>query len=276
MIRKLIDLFHSISLRKQIALFFCATTIMSIFVILFYSFALYSHRKNIKTEESRNIIELTNTNLKQLAKQVSGAGSTLASNMNVQYFLMMEHEGKPETVLQRSELRDIILNSFEGIAEANDFIQDIAIITVDDEITSYGNYLNYSVYNSLDKDLIRTSTGSFFLPFAGNNSLLKKGFAYIMPVFRTIGFFSDSKERIGTCVILCRQEALDQILKNSAATHSSTVLITDRENRIIACNSQHPTDLLMASVGELFSIKDIPIMILCRPSISWEKNVICW
>lgn len=245
---------RNLSLRKQLALLFCTTILMGILVQIFYSLNIYVDHRQDNIVSSHAVITKTDALLSQTVDQIAKAGSTAAINGFLQEYMILQNEASQDTVSRRNDLKDAVIDYLEGIVGSNNAIMDIAIIGKNNWLFTYCGMFTYGAYNTLKThyDLEENKEG-FLTPWLGasGNDMGTNGFAYVLPVYYTSSYFAVSGQRLGTCVIWCRQNAFNDIVNATAVTENSTVLIVDSFNRIVSYKSPVKLNELSESLSHL-------------------------
>lgn len=246
------------SISRNIILLIVAATVFTVAIQLFYAMTLYAYQNERSTQKSLESIRQTDSELNKVMARLSKTGMSLAYNEAIQRFLLLQNEQLQSTLTIRASLRDKITHYLGVIVDSNEFIDDVAIITNRDEITSTYAEIDYVTVQALRRDfnLMEASEG-FFTPMLDYHSVagMNKDFAFILPVYQNLNY-AGVRQRIGTVIIWCNQLALQRIVDNTTATEHSTVAIIDSKGDIVASHSERTlpdTKKMLAEVAASYN-----------------------
>lgn len=243
------------SLKKQLLLLFCITTVISLFVQVFYCLNIYWARVEEVRTSAYTSMRQTESSLGTVINQVKLAGKTVADAKDVQRYLLYKKGDESESIAGQFERMDFLQSFLGGIISANNMILDIALIDEKMGFLNYSRLFSYSAFYSLNQAyLLEERDDSFFTSWASiewNIITPELHFAYVLPIRYTTGSFDDRNERLGYCVIWCKQSVLQDIVLDTAVTPNSYVAISDESGNPIAQSAQTQPGGETASVNEL-------------------------
>ncbi|MGF7141908.1 two-component system sensor histidine kinase YesM [Anaerotaenia torta] len=229
-------------LRKQLVVIFAACITIVLSTQLFYNISIFRKKTDENTANCYSTIMQTNSMLTQVSDRISSVGKSVSGNQYVQELLNLNNDSSKENLNRRKELIDILSNYMGSIINANEMLNDIALIDNNERIIATTAQFNYISYKKLtmeyDINNLKSSIFTSWLYFVpvqvGNN-----GFAYIAPVYYTTGEFEVESARLGTCIIWSKPTPLVDIVKSTAATEGATVLVADANGYVMALNSSY-------------------------------------
>lgn len=237
----------------------CTVCIILVMVTqLFYIISIFKRNYDQNRINCENMIIQTDSMLTLQTDRIASIGKTVSNNIHIQELLRLNNQDKKSTVARRSEIQDLLSNYLQGIISANDELYDIAIIDNTNAIFSPNRYFDYYVFYKIQMTYdLQDLTKSFYTTFFQSNTLemYNYGFGYVVPVYYTTGNYSDIHERLGTCIVWIKKDALNEIVNTTAATKEATVLIVDNKANLMAVNSIYSEEELTPEITRLLSGK---------------------
>lgn len=228
----------NLSIRKQLAVFFCMVIVMGSSGQVYYSLTFYHMQRQENTASSYAVISRTDAMLSQTAEELANAAGKIANDRNVQALLKLQNNAVPDNLTERSILSDIIVNYFGGIVESNSVIADMAVISQSQMITTYSRIFNYATFKQLESDYAGEIPWDKLIPAADfrQEQAAPRGFAYVSPVYDRSSIY-ESNRLLGFCIIWSNSNVFTGIVNETAVTQNSTVLLADAKGLILAQKS---------------------------------------
>ncbi|MDF2924799.1 MAG: signal transduction histidine kinase, LytS [Paenibacillaceae bacterium] len=229
---------RNISIRKQLAGFFCMVIVMGSSGQVYYSLAFYHMQRQENTSSSYAVISRTDAMLSQTAGELANAAGKIANDQNVQSLLKLQNNAVPDNLTERSILGDIIVNYFGGIVESNGVIEDMAVISQSQMITTYSRIFNYATFSQLNSDYSGEIPWDRLIPAADSRQAQgnPRGFAYVSPIYDRSSIY-ESNRLLGLCIIWSNSNVFANIVNETAVSQNSTVLLADAHGIILAQRS---------------------------------------
>ncbi len=230
------------SLRRQLVILFTICILLVMVTQLFYCINIFKRNYDQNRENCYNIIAQTDIMLTLECERIASIGKTVSNNGYIQEMLVLNNSTDNKTQIERRmELKNLIYNYLQGIIGANECLKDIAIIDNSNSIAAPNNRFDYSTFNLVNKKYdINNVEEKYFTSYFQSEEIDQNnyGFGYVQPIYyTTTRQFSKINQRLGTCIIWCRKETLNEIVETTAVNDEATVLIIDREGMIMARNS---------------------------------------
>lgn len=227
--------FKLTSLGSRLLFFFCTVILMAGLGQLFYILNTYNMQVKQSTASSHAVISRTESLFDQAVGRIRGACQTVVDDLNTQNYLNMQNSPSAFNMSERSMLRNMLVNNFEGIAKANKSIRDIVLVSRDGLITSSFGVFNYNLLALLkETEALEETKELVVLEETRNGVTVRRGIAYVLPVRYTAGAFGDKDRLLGTCIVWCRPDAFSEVILASSVTENSMVFLTDQDFKVTA------------------------------------------
>ncbi len=245
------------SFRRQIIIMCTVCIILVMVTQLFYIISIFKRNYEQNRINCESMITQTDSMLTLQTDRIASIGKTVSNNQYIQELLNLNNQDKKSTVTRRHDLQSLLSDYLQGITSANDELYDIAIIDNTNAIFSPNRYFDYYVYSKIQKRYdLQELAKPFYTTFFQSNTLemYNYGFGYVVPVYYTTADkYSDTHERLGTCIVWIKRDALNEIVDTTAATEEATVLIVDNESNPMAVNSIYQGDELTSEIARMLS-----------------------
>ncbi len=221
-------------LKHQLAIMIAFSIAMLLIVEIFYYYRISSvirHRAEVYTESTLNQIA---EKLSFTSTQIIQTADLMAQNKYTQQLLT---ENDPKT---RFELNNYVSEIMSYVKTSDNIIYNIVFVDPLQRVISLRS-LNEYILNYYNKNYSIFSTTQKLPLFSGITKDIYENqyyYSYLRPVFKTSPG-SNPKEKIGTCIVVCKANNLYNLFDNISITKSSTFLILDTENNVVTASSNY-------------------------------------
>ena len=227
------------SLRGRLLLFFSMIILMAGLGQIVYVLSNYQMQMQQSTTASYAAISRADILFGQTVGRLSSACSTIAGDPNVQSYLRMQDDPSPDNLQGRKILSNVILNNFDAITKSNEAIQDIALADRGGQIMSCTGLFTYSLLTLIQADYNPADATRRLevIEEPQDGVAVRRGIAYILPVYLTTESFAERNRLLGNCIVWCRPNMFSDIFGGADVTENSLVSLTNSENLPVAQKS---------------------------------------
>ncbi len=218
----------NIKLKYQLIILIAIALLMTILVQFFYYYRFHLLIQEKENISNQNIMIQVEENLSASASAMKKAAFAISYDFYVQQYLI---ENQP---LKRIELNKIVSGIMNYVSSSSNSINDILLMDNKERKTSLISGYNYKLSNTLielyEKNAEYFRKGNYCSVLRNDDNELC--FAYLLPVY----LIGDEK-KIGLCIIVCKLDFMQELIKKISLTENSLFLITDAENTVAASNN---------------------------------------
>jgi two-component system, sensor histidine kinase YesM len=226
--------FKHAKLKNQLlALIFIAIAVMILIESFYYIYISGVIRKRAEIYVN-NILSQFTEKIDYTTQQLTQAADIITYNKYIQQLL------KEEDVSVKLEYTQYVSDMISYINTSNQNINNI-ILFDNQGLNAYNNAANFSIFDQIESTYKIYNKNSYIDTYTGllEDNLTGKinyYYAYIRTVFWSLEN-TQPNDKIGTCMLLCNVNPLIQSLNKLSMTPSSTFLVLDSQNKVIACNN---------------------------------------
>ena len=225
-------LFQKHSLIRKLYILFAMTMLTTLGTsLIFYNITFHS----IKNEKSQNM-ESTTANLIQNTEDIANSVMLMAetiSNTSYTYAFLTE-----TNTVRKISYQQLLNRLVTRLIKSTSHINNILLLDNDENIHSFSSF-DYNLASRLEKQYHILTPGTYPDGFTGALYLSDTDttyYAYIQTIYENSN--ASSKQKIGTCVIICYCSPLNNLCNNSASSEQALFAILDSDNQMLACNQK--------------------------------------
>lgn len=221
-----------IKLKHQLAILITFSIFMLLMVEMFYYYQISTVIRNRVEVYTDSILNQVADKLTYTSQQIKQSADLFAFN---KYAQQLSTEDDPE---KRFELNKIVSDMLGYIKSSNKSIDNLALVDLKKRTINL-TALPSNILDQLEAKYKIYDCNSNASAFSGVVKDMLGGshyYIYMRPTFLSLPG-ADPKQKIGTCIVLCKTDYLFDIISKISMTKNSFFLILDSENKVVAGNN---------------------------------------
>ncbi|MGG1555858.1 sensor histidine kinase [Paenibacillus ferrarius] len=235
-----------LKLKHQILLIFVFTVILFTTMECYFYYSFSNLTQQRATNYGNKMIEQTRQKIDSVFKDIEVSTSIAVNNKKIQEFTIADDDYK-----RAFDIGPYVLDLMESMRSFNSYVNGIAINDIAGRriyslSTANSEIFFFNQYDAFINTYKNVKQGTF-TDILKDEKTGSEYFFYIAPIIEAIGGIHFS-EQTGYCSVMVNSEKLQELVKNTDLTPTSTLYILNSRNEVIASNNSNFRGILFKDI----------------------------